>query len=183
MLLFYVLFLLPIVAAVSALLYAPFAVHTRRRLGKKGALYHLARFALVGCVLSLVYLTLLWYFPDITFHPEHHLLNLRPFVWVTQCYDMGFRRMIRQLLLNVAMFIPLGFLLPVTVEKARKGRVTLSIVLLSTLTIETLQYFMGRSADIDDVIMNTLGGVIGYGLFRLANRAFRGQAWWKQMLG
>ena len=47
---------------------------------------------------------------------------------------------------------------------------------------ETLQYFLGRSADIDDVIMNTLGGVIGYGAFRLANRAFRGQAWWKQML-
>lgn len=183
MLLFYVLFLLPIVAAVSALLYAPFAIRTRRRLGKKGALYHLARFALVGCVLSLVYLTLLWYFPDITFHPAHHFLNLRPFVWVTQCYDMGFRRMIRQLLLNVAMFIPLGFLLPVTAEKARKGWVTVSIVLLSTLAIETLQFFLGRSADIDDVIMNTLGGVIGYGVFRLANRAFRGQAWWKQMLG
>ena len=90
--------------------------------------------------------------------------------------------MIRQLLLNIVMFIPLGFLLPVTAEKARKGRVTLSIVLLSTLAIETLQYFLGRSADIDDVIMNTLGGVIGYGAFRLANRAFRGQAWWKQML-
>ena len=38
MLLFYVLFLLPIVAAVSALLYVPFAIRTRRRLGNKGAL-------------------------------------------------------------------------------------------------------------------------------------------------
>ena len=183
MLLFYVLVVLPAVAAVTAVVYAPFAIHTRRRLGRKGVLYHLPRFALVGCVLSLVYLTLLWYFPDITFHPGYHLLNLHPFIWVTQCYEMGVRQMIRQLLLNIAMFIPLGFLLPVAVKKARRGWVTLLFVLLATVTIETLQYFMGRSADIDDVIMNALGGGIGYGVFRLVNRVFSGQAWWKQTLG
>lgn len=31
--------------------------------------------------------------------------------------------------------------------------------------IEFVQYFIGRSCDIDDLTMNTLGGCIGYGVY------------------
>ena len=44
------------------------------------------------------------------------------------------------------------------------------IVFLTTFGIEFLQYFMGRSADIDDVITNFLGGLIGYILFLAFNK-------------
>ena len=39
------------------------------------------------------------------------------------------------------------------------------VVIATTTLIETMQYFIGRSADIDDVIMNTIGGLLGYLLF------------------
>lgn len=38
-----------------------------------------------------------------------------------------------------------------------------------TLFVEIIQMFIGRSTDIDDVILNTLGIIIGYGIFLLFN--------------
>ena len=59
-----------------------------------------------------MYLTVFFYGP-LNFHPAVHHLNLKPFVWVTECYDAGPAVMAAQLLLNIAMFLPLGFLLPI----------------------------------------------------------------------
>lgn len=182
MLLYYLLFVLPVMALLSALIYAPFAVRLRRG-GKRTVCFHLARFALIGCVLSLIYLTVLWYYPNITFRPEWYFLNLRPFVWVTECYAMGMRKMIGQLITNIAMFVPYGLLLPIVFRRMRVWRKTGLAVLFTTLSIETIQYFIGRSADIDDVIMNLWGGLLGYGLFALLNRLLGRRAWWRSMLG
>ena len=60
---------------------------------------------------------------------------------------------------------------------------TLLAALGITALIEVLQYFTGRSADIDDVIMNVLGAVMGYGLFALLNKALQSRKWWQNMLG
>ena len=54
------------------------------------------------------------------FHPPVHLINVVPFVWIQETYQMGVARMIEQLLLNIAMFVPLGFLAPVCFPKFRK---------------------------------------------------------------
>lgn len=183
MLLYYILFVFPFMALASALLYLPYALYSRCRYGKQSIFFHLPKYALLGYVLSLIYLTILWYYPNITFHPDHYFLNLRPFVWITECYAMGFQKMVMQLLLNIAMFVPYGFLLPAASRKVRRGWKTALAVLLTTVSIETLQYFMGRSADIDDVIMNFTGGIAGYCLFLCFRRLFRGKKWWHTMLG
>ena len=47
------------------------------------------------------------------------------------------------------------------------------IIFLSTIGIETIQYFMGRSTDIDDVIMNFIGGVLGYFIFKICYKIFK----------
>ncbi|MDO5400255.1 MAG: VanZ family protein [Eubacteriales bacterium] len=178
MLLYYVLFVLPAVAAVSLVLYLPWGLAGRRR---GGLAYHLPRYALVGYGLSLLYLTILWYYPNITFRPEYYFWNLRPFVWVTEVYDMGLRRMLEQLAMNVLMFVPLGLLLPVDFPRLRSLPRTALAVLGTTMAIEITQFFMGRSADIDDVIMNFAGGLLGWCLFRLLN--CRPGRCWKKMLG
>lgn len=182
MLIYYVLIVFPVTALVSLALYAPIAFRARH-LGKGGLLYHLPRYALVGCVLSLVYLTILWYYPDITFRPEHYFLNLQPFVWVTEVYDMGPRRMAAQLVLNIGMFVPYGLLLSMVFKKLRRALPAVLNVLLTTVSIETIQYFMGRSADIDDVIMNLVGGLLGYGFFILLDHRLRKSQRWQKMLG
>lgn len=41
------------------------------------------------------------------------------------------------------------------------------IPLLTSVVIETVQLFEGRRCDIDDVILNTAGAIIGWALFRI----------------
>ena len=62
---------------------------------------------------------------------------------------------------NVAMFIPFGFFLPLISEKLNKKN-TFVIAVVVPLCMELLQLFFGRSFDIDDLICNFLGIVIGF---------------------
>ena len=89
---------------------------------------------------------------------------------------MGVKKMIAQLVLNVGMFIPLGLLLPMSIKNANHIRTVSVTVLCVTVGIEVIQYFMGRSADIDDVIMNFLGGLLGYLLFGILEKSFKNRS-------
>ena len=64
--------------------------------------------------------------------------------------------------LNFFLFVPLGFLLPLALrfKKHRSLKVILIAVLFSVL-IETVQIFIGRFFEIDDIISNSLGAVSG----------------------
>ncbi len=70
------------------------------------------------------------------------------------------------MLLNVLAFVPLGwFLRKVTHFKWFSA---LSVIFLITLIFETLQYIFAIGAsDINDILMNSLGGGIGLILFQL----------------
>ena len=66
-------------------------------------------------------------------------------------------------LLNIAMFIPLGVLLPLAVRPFRRWYWMLAAGLGTSLLVETFQYILNRGqADIDDLICNTLGTLLGY---------------------
>lgn len=64
--------------------------------------------------------------------------------------------------LNVIMFLPLGFLLPCIWKKCRNiMNVAVSGLFLSLL-IEISQIFNWRATDIDDLLANTIGACVGY---------------------
>lgn len=66
-------------------------------------------------------------------------------------------------LLNIAMFIPLGVFLPLAARSLRRWYRMLLMGAGISLGIELLQYILGRGqADIDDLICNTLGAMLGY---------------------
>ena len=66
-------------------------------------------------------------------------------------------------LLNIAMFIPLGVLLPLAGKALRRWYWVLTAGAGMSLGIEVLQYLLGRGqADVDDLICNTLGTMLGY---------------------
>ena len=174
---------LPVLAAICILAYVPYGVYVTKLHGQRPGLYHLAKCLLGLCVASLLYLTIFFFYPNISFHPAQYHLNLVPFIWVTECYTAGPRIMAAQLLLNIAMFLPLGLLLPMAAHRLRSFPATALTVLLSTVSIETFQYFIGRSADVDDVIMNFLGGLLGYLCFCLLNRSLTTTPWWQETLG
>ena len=127
----------------------------------------------VAAVLLVAYLALLLYltiFISFSFGPGKKL-NLRPFEMMVQDIRTGGAGLIINFFGNIAVFAPLGVLLPVVFGR-RWGllRVTLAGMFLS-LGIETTQWLCGfRVADIDDVILNTLGASIGYGVFAIGRK-------------
>ena len=66
------------------------------------------------------------------------------------------------------MLMPFGFLLPIILEKSLGYIRIFLFSLLLTAGIELAQFYTGLGEmDIDDVILNVLGSMLGYGLFRL----------------
>lgn len=66
----------------------------------------------------------------------------------------------KMLIGNIAMFIPMGFLLPI-VTKVRGRKSLLRASFMIPLACEVLQLIFGRSFDIDDLICNFVGILIG----------------------
>lgn len=67
---------------------------------------------------------------------------------------------------NILLFIPIGLLFPMVTWKT-KWYWTIGVGLSFSLLIETIQLFTSLGYfDPDDIILNTLGAAIGYGLYR-----------------
>ena len=91
--------------------------------------------------------------------------NLTPFKEIFR-YELMSSAFIKQVLGNIVLFVPLGYF--VSYYCKIKGIVGITIIsLLSSVTIEIVQHFIGRSVDIDDVILNVVGGIVGFLLYKL----------------
>lgn len=89
--------------------------------------------------------------------------NFMPFREILR-YDVGTTAFYRQVVGNILLFVPLGYF--ATSYCRIKGLGTITVVsLLSSTTIEIVQHFIGRSFDIDDIILNVVGGIIGFLLY------------------
>lgn len=89
-------------------------------------------------------------------------LNLIPFYGMLQDFKNS--------LLNVALFVPLGIFLHCLWQKSLKA-VTLEGFFMA-LTIEFLQIFTFRACDVNDLITNTLGAVLGFLMAQAAVKLF-----------
>ena len=118
-----------------------------------------------------IYLSFVLYFtlmPIITslpfvFNHSYVPMNLVPFIDIST----GRGDFIRQVVLNIVMTIPFGFLLPLIKNKRINLMKTVLYTLLLSLGIEILQPLINdfRSSDITDLLTNILGGIIGYILY------------------
>ena len=77
-------------------------------------------------------------------------------------------------LLNVLLFVPLGFFLPLFWKKFSAFGYTLLFGFCTSLLIELLQIFTFRATDINDLMTNTVGTVLGYLLARVVLKLFPG---------
>lgn len=66
---------------------------------------------------------------------------------------------------NIVAFIPLGLFLPMLQSKNKLFQCLFYSFLMS-LSIELIQLIAYRVTDIDDLLLNTAGGVIGYLIYR-----------------
>ncbi len=89
--------------------------------------------------------------------------NFIPFKEIFR-YDLGTPKFIKNIIGNIIMFIPFGFFASYFL-KSKKIIIPLILTIILTTTIETVQYYIGRVFDIDDIILNIVGGILGYLLF------------------
>ena len=67
---------------------------------------------------------------------------------------------------NAAMFIPSGIVLPIAYRQLNSFPRVVAAGAFISLCIEVIQLpFYSRASDIDDLIMNTLGVIVGYGIY------------------
>lgn len=87
---------------------------------------------------------------------------------------VGNPRLKAYLVENIIMFIPYGFIIPILFSFFEKWYRCLILGILSSLLIETAQFITARGkAQIDDVLLNTAGMMIGWGIFKLIAGAHR----------
>jgi glycopeptide antibiotics resistance protein len=129
-------------------------------------LLRISRLLLVAWLVVFVYLTLVWSPKD---HPPP---NLIPFQSMRHDWREGGEPFRINLVGNIAAFLPAGFLLP----RARRRATTLVYVALCAFVvsglIECAQFASGRrTADVDDVVLNVAGALLGFTLGRWLLRA------------
>lgn len=100
-----------------------------------------------------------------------HRSNVVPFRTILDQarYAVDFDVFLRQIAGNIALFVPLGLVLGVFVSSAWRA---LALAAGVSAGIELLQLVIpGRSFDVDDVLLNVLGGMLGWCVGRALARA------------
>ena len=92
---------------------------------------------------------------------ESHSLNLTPFRTIRDMLDYATREAIfNNIIMNIVLFMPFGFFMYLVL---RKELLVSLIGMAVSCLIETLQFIfpIGRTSNIDDVILNVIGTIIG----------------------
>ena len=90
-------------------------------------------------------------------------INWMPFREILR-YEFGTDLFYRQVIGNIILFIPFGYF-ATYYAKLTMIRHIFFITFIRSTTIEVVQRFIGRSFDVDDIILNVVGGIIGFLLF------------------
>ncbi len=118
-------------------------------------------------LLFIIYVLCLFYvvtFQDVSLG----ISNITPFTEIFR-YDVGSKLFIKNVLGNVVLFLPYGFFASYYL-KLEKPISIIYLSLLVSLTIESTQLLIGRVFDIDDIILNMIGGLIGFYLYHILTK-------------
>lgn len=98
-------------------------------------------------------------------------INLVPFRTITSFFvHFNMDIFLVNIVGNIIMFMPWGFGIVLLRKRNRHIGSVMGYSLLLPLFIETSQLFIGRSVDVDDLILNFAGGCLGAGIYFLLKR-------------
>lgn len=135
----------------------------------------------MGILLFVLYVLLLIYFlffsegyGRVAEVQQAYRYNLVPFVEIRRFWiyrkQLGTFAVFSNIFGNVIGFLPFGFILPVIFRRMNSGFLICISGFLLSLTVEVIQLITKVGCfDVDDMILNTLGAVFGYVLFRICN--------------
>lgn len=97
-------------------------------------------------------------------------INVLPFVYLFDYPKLS--EILLNVIGNTAMFIPIGIVWPIVYKELNTHAKAITAGVVFSLCIEILQLpFYDRVSDIDDLILNSLGYGIGYGIYLLVKKA------------
>ena len=91
--------------------------------------------------------------------------NFIPFKEILR-YNITSRLFIKNVLGNLIMFLPFGFF---SSYYLKEDKITLPLILtlIASISIEIVQMMIGRVFDVDDIILNVIGGIAGYLIYSI----------------
>ena len=95
--------------------------------------------------------------------------NFIPFKEILR-YDVSSTLFLRNVLGNIILFIPFGYIVTDIIYMVCKRTnifISTIYVLFTSLAIEVIQFFIGRAFDIDDILLNFIGGLVGYIIYKV----------------
>ncbi len=98
--------------------------------------------------------------------------NFVPFREISR-YSFGSRLFIKNVIGNLVMFIPYGIFVSLYTKMDKKFGAFL-LIAFASVSIETTQLLIGRVFDIDDIMLNIIGGMIGFFIYSFIRKV--GQA-------
>lgn len=118
-------------------------------------------------LISIIYIMCLFYvvtFQDVSWSTSNFTLFKEMFR-----YEFGTKLFFHNVIGNMLMFIPFGFLISYFL-KLEKPYSIIILSFITSVTIEVTQLLIGRVFDIDDIILNVIGGFIGFLLFYILGK-------------
>lgn len=124
------------------------------------------KFALYG--ISICYLAVVFGAVFLSRGSMYGIANLHLFSSYKEGYHEMDMSLLRNNALNIMLFIPFGFLLPLYSDKLKKIYKVVPIGFIVTLAIEIIQYITKMGIfEVDDIFNNTFGTLIGYCIFMI----------------
>lgn len=141
---------------------------------------------LVTGFLFLTYFIVLFYFLFFsekmgrTYSERAYHYNLVPLKeisrFITYADVLGMKTVLLNIVGNVVAFVPFGIFIPIYTTRGKKLWMTTFYSFELSLLVEVLQLITKvGSFDVDDLILNTLGGMLGYLIYKFTVYFFRGE--------
>ncbi len=120
-------------------------------------------------LLFIIYILLL-YFLLLSTENAASGMNFIPFKEMTR-YSIGSKAFFYNVIGNIVLFVPFGYFVS-DYLKAKKVSHILIVSILISLTAELIQFKIGRAFDVDDIILNVIGSIIGF-MFYISIKAVK----------
>ena len=139
----------------------------------------------LGAVLFILYVLALIYFlffseeyGRVAMEEREYRYNLIPFVEIRRFWiyreQLGTFAVFSNIFGNVIGFLPFGFILPVIFRRMNSGFLICVSGFILSLTVEVIQLVTKVGCfDVDDMILNTLGAALGYGIYAVCDKIRR----------
>ena len=116
-------------------------------------------------LIFIIYILLLFEMLTATDTNNFHGINLKLFNEITR-YKFGTRMFNINVFGNILIFVPFGLFISEYLS-AKKVYIVFIVSLFTSACVELVQLKIGRSFDIDDILLNVIGSILGYILYKL----------------